>query len=77
MKLSKFIHLMSLIVGVVGALALVGAWAAGENETVLGLTQTHLFYDAIVLELIAIAASVCTLVRLELEAAHPGTSPLI
>ena len=68
---------MSLIVGLVGALALVGAWAAGDNETVLGLTQTHLFYDAIVLELIAIAASVCTLVRLELEAAHPGTSPLI
>ena len=77
MKLSKVIHLMSLMVGVVGALALFGAWAAGDKETVLGLTQTHLFYDAIILELIAIAASVCTLVRLDLEAAHPVTSPLI
>lgn len=77
MKLSKVIHFFSIIVGIVGGLALVGAWAAGESGAILGLSQDHLFNDAIVLELIAIAASVCTLVRLQLEAEHPGTSPLI
>lgn len=77
MKLSKLIHLISIIIGMVGVFALVGAWVAGEGGAVLGLSQAHLFSDAIVLELIAIAAAVCTLVRLQLEAAHPGTSPLI
>lgn len=78
MKLSKVIHLMSLIVGLVGALALFGAWIAGEeNGTFLGFSQAHLFNDAIVLELIAIAASVCTLVRMQLEKDSPGSSPIL
>lgn len=77
MKLSKIMHLMSILIGIVGALALFGAWAAQENGTFLGLSQGHLFNDAIVLELIAIAASICTLVRIELEKANPGFSPLL
>lgn len=77
MRLSKLIHLASILLGIVGALALLGAWAAGEQGAVFGLSQAHLFSDAIVLELMAIAASVCTLVRLQLEAANPGRSPLI
>lgn len=77
MKLSKLIHLFSIIVGMVGVLALVGAWAAGSDGQVFGLSQAHLFNDAIVLQLIAIAAAVCTLVRLQLEAADPGRSPLV
>lgn len=77
MKLSKLIHVISIIIGMVGALALVGAWAAGSDGQVFGLSQMHLFYDAIVLELIAIAAAVCTLVRLRLEAENPGRSPLV
>ena len=76
MRLSKLIHLASILLGIVGALALLGAWA-GEEGAVLGLSQAHLFSDAIVLELMAIAASVCTLVRLQLEAASPGRSPLV
>jgi uncharacterized membrane protein len=77
MKLSKVIHLMSLIVGLVGALALFGAWIAGEEGTFLGFSQGHLFNDAVVLELIAIAASVCTLVRMQLEKDSPGSSPIL
>ena len=77
MKLSKVIHLMSLIVGVVGALAFFGAWIAGEKGTFLGFSQGHLFNDAIVLELVAIAASVCTLVRMQLEKDSPGSSPIL
>jgi len=77
MKLSKLIHVISILLGILGAAALVCAWMAGEDGLFLGLSQAHLFSDAIILELMAIAASVCTLVRLQLEAANPGTSPLI
>ena len=77
MKLSRLIHVISIIVSMLGVLALLGAWAAGPDGQVLGLSQEHLFNDAIVLELIAIAAAVCTLVRLQLEALHPGRSPLV
>jgi hypothetical protein len=77
MKLSKLMHVMSILIGIVGGLALVGAWAAPESGTFLGISQGHLFNDAIVLELVAIAASVCTLVRIQLEKANPGSSPLI
>lgn len=77
MKLSKMIHLFSILVSIVGALALVGAWVAGEQGRFLGLTQSHLFNDAIVLQLMAVAASVCTLVRLQLERDHPGSSPIL
>jgi hypothetical protein len=77
MKLSRLMHVASILLGLAGALALIGAWAAGEEGAVLGLSQAHLFSDAIVFELMAIAASVCTLVRLQLEAASPGRSPLV
>ena len=77
MKLSKVIHLISIIVGMIGALALLGAWIAGEKGTFLGFSQGHLFNDAIVLELIAIAASFCTLVRMQLEKDSPGSSPIL
>jgi hypothetical protein len=77
MQLSKLIHLVSILVGIVGALALFGAWSAGASGTFMGFPQAHLFNDAIVLELIAIAASVCTLVRQQLERDNPGSSPFI
>ena len=77
MKLSKLIHLISILVGIVGGLALCGAWIAGESGTFLGFSRGHLFNDAIVFELIAIAASVCTLVRMQLEKDNPGSSPIL
>lgn len=77
MKLSRLMHIFSIVLALLGAAALLGAWIAGEQGTVIGLSQAHLFSDAIVLELIAIAASVCALVRLQLEAASPGRSPLV
>ena len=77
MKLSKLIHLISILVGIAGVFCLFGAWLAGENGNYLGFSQNHLFLDAIVLELIAIAASICTLVRIQLEAANPGSSPIL
>ena len=77
MKLSKVIHLISILVGILGALALLGAWIAGDEGAFLGFSQGHLFNDAIVLQLIAIAASVCTLVRIQLEKDSPRSSPIL
>ena len=77
MKLSKLIHFISLLVGALGAFALFGAWIAGQDGNFFGVSQGHLFYDAIVLELIAVAASVCTLTRMQLDKDNPGSSPIL
>ena len=77
MKLSKLAHLLSIVIGIAGAVCLISAWAAGEDGRFLGFSQAHLFNDAIVLELIAIAMALCTLVRLQLERDAPGLSPVI
>lgn len=53
------------------------AWIAGEGGTFLGLFGAHLFNDAIVLEMITISMAVYTLVRLQLEKARPGSSPIL
>ena len=74
MRLSKLVHLSSIIISIVGVLCLVGAWAAGDQGSFFGFSQAHLFNDAIVLELIAIAAALCTLVRMQLEKDQPGSS---
>lgn len=77
MKLSRVMHVVSGIVSILGFLALLAAWTAGSDGQVFGVSQAHLYSDAIVIELIAIAAAVCTLVRLQLEALYPGRSPLV
>lgn len=77
MKLSKLAHLMSIVIGIAGAVCLVGAWVAGEKGTFFGFSQAHLYNDAIVLELITIAMALCTLVRMQMERDHPGSSPII
>ena len=60
-------HLCSIILGILGGLALVMAWFAGEGGAVLGFSQSHLYNDALVLEVIAISAGVCALYRRQLE----------
>lgn len=72
MKLSKMMHVVSWLFGWAGLFALIGAWVAGENGRFLGFLQGHLFNDAIVFELMAIAASVCTQTRMQLEKDNPG-----
>jgi len=67
MKKSSFIHGVSIVAGIWGALALLGAWLAGSSGTVLGFTQQHCFNDAIVLTLISISAGVCALYRRQIE----------
>ncbi|OGN10769.1 MAG: hypothetical protein A3J46_01970 [Candidatus Yanofskybacteria bacterium RIFCSPHIGHO2_02_FULL_41_11] len=67
MKKSSFIHGVSIVAGIWGALALIGAWLAGQNGTIFGFTQQHCYNDAIVLILISISAGVCALYRRQLE----------
>lgn len=67
MKKSSFIHVVAIVTGIWGALALIGAWLAGENGTFFGFSQQHCFYDAIILTLISISAGVCAIYRRDLE----------
>ncbi|HZX49684.1 MAG TPA: hypothetical protein VFE94_00860 [Candidatus Paceibacterota bacterium] len=67
MKKSSLMHWTSIVTGIWGALALLAAWVAGEGGTAFGFSQSHLFNDAIVLQLIAISAGVCALYRRQLE----------
>lgn len=67
MKKSSIFHWLGRLFGVWGALALVGAWAAGEGGTVLGFSQEHLYNDAVVLTLISISSLVCAMIYLHQE----------
>ena len=67
MKKSKIIHIVSIVAGIWGALALIGAWLAGDGGTIFGFSQQHCIYDAIILELISISAGVCAIYRRGLE----------
>ncbi len=73
MKLSKVMHAIAILVSILGVLVLFGAWIAGEDGTFLRFSQRHLFNDAIVLQLIAIAFATCTLIRMQLEKQSPGS----
>ncbi len=67
MTYSKIIHVVSIISGIWGALALIGAWLAGENGTIFGFSQQHCYNDAIILTLISISAGICAIYRHQLE----------
>ncbi|MEK7182379.1 MAG: hypothetical protein AAB334_01745 [Patescibacteria group bacterium] len=67
MKYSTIVHGASIIFGIWGGLALVGAWLAGDGGNFWGFSQQHFYNDAIVLQLIAISAGICTLIRRQLE----------
>lgn len=67
MKKSSFIHGVSVVTGVWGGLALIGAWLAGQNGTILGFSQQHCYYNAAILILISISAGICAIYRQELE----------
>lgn len=67
MKISKVLHVVSVMAGFLGVLALVGAWCASKQGLVLGMDETHLFRDATVLVLIAIWLQVATMHHMMLE----------
>lgn len=67
MKISKVLHVVSVMVGFLGILALIGAWCASKQGLVLGMDETHLFRDATVLVLIAIWLQLGTMHHMMLE----------
>jgi hypothetical protein len=67
MKISKVLHVLSVIVGFAGIItALAGAFA-GADTLVWGLTREHLFFCSGLLMLIAIWFSISTIHHLKLE----------
>lgn len=69
MAWSKLLHFLAVILGIIGFLALVGAWIAGDGEF-LGFEQAHLFSDANSLLLLAILFALGTLIHQNLEKAQ-------
>lgn len=67
MKLSKILHVTSVIVGVIGVITFVGAVLGGGDNVVFGVTKTDALLCAGVLILIAIWAQVATIHHMMLE----------
>ena len=63
MKWSPILHIVSAITGVIGVLALIGAWIATFNGSFLGLSEQHLFNDAMALLLVSVAFGIGTLIH--------------
>lgn len=66
-------HATMIITGIVGGAALVGAWVAGESGTFLGFSASLLYPNALNLQVVAISAGICTLVRRKIEKENPGS----
>lgn len=67
MKISKVLHVVSVMAGLLGVIALIGAWCANKQGLILGMDETHLFRDATVLVLIAIWLQLGTMHHMKLE----------
>lgn len=67
MKLSKILHVASVIVGFAGIITAIAGVKAGAVELVWGLTREHLFFCAGLLMLIAIFFAVSTIHHMMLE----------
>ena len=67
MKWSPILHGISAITGVLGLLAIFGAWIATANGSFLGVSEQHLFNDAMSLLLASVAFGIGTLIHLKEE----------
>lgn len=73
MKYSSLMHMTMIIAGIAGGAALIGAWIAGENGMFLGFSAGFLYTNALNLQIVAISAGICTLVRMKIEKERPGS----
>jgi len=67
MKWSPILHGIACVSGVVGVVALIGAWIATSSGTFIGLSEEHLYNDAKSLLLVSIAFGIGTLVHIHGE----------
>lgn len=67
MKKSSIMRWIARVIGILGALALIGAWVTEGRGIILGFSQQHLYNDAIVLTLISISVLVCALLYWQQE----------
>lgn len=73
MKYSSLMHATMIGAGILGGIALVGAWIAGESGAFLGFSAGLLYTNALNLQIVAISAGICTLVRRKMEKENPGS----
>lgn len=67
MKLSKLMHVTSVVVGFVGVIAFAGAILGGADNDVFGVTKADAFACAAILILIAIWLQIATIHHMMLE----------
>lgn len=67
MKISKVLHVVSVIIGFFGIITAFAGVSAGSDMLVWGLTREHLFLCSGLLILIAIWFTVSTLHHMKLE----------
>jgi hypothetical protein len=67
MKLSKLMHVVSVIVGFVGVIAFVGAVLGGSDNLVFGITKVDALLCAGILILSAIWVQIATIHHMMLE----------
>ena len=73
MKYSSIMHATGILISIAGGIALLGAWIARESGTFAGLSQQHLYWDALDLQLVGVAAGICAIYRRTLEKESPGS----
>lgn len=67
MKLSKLMHIVSVVVGFVGVIVFAGAILGGSDNLVFGITKVDALLCAGILILIAIWAQIATIHHMMLE----------
>lgn len=67
MKLSKILHIISVLVGFIGIGTLVSATIAGQTGLVFGFTREHLLFCSIIVFLIAIWLQIATIHHVMIE----------
>lgn len=67
MKLSKLLHISSIVTGIIGVITFVGAMLGGGDNLVFGITKVDALLCAGILFLIAIWAQLATIHHMMLE----------
>lgn len=67
MKLSKLMHVVSVIVGFVGVIAFIAAMLGGADSNVFGISKFDALFCAAILILIAIWTQIATIHHMMLE----------